>query len=143
MPKAYVCGTFDTKGPELHFIGACLRDADVATCTVDVSTRPHDVACDVTAAEVARHHPQGEGAVLGLDDRGAAVTAMSLAFERFVASRDDIAGIIGAGGSGGAALLAPGMRSLPVGRRRCWCPPSPLAMSARMWVPAICGWYRR
>ena len=43
MPKAYVCGTFDTKGPELHFIGACLRDADVATCTVDVSTRPHDV----------------------------------------------------------------------------------------------------
>ena len=115
MPKAYVCGTFDTKGPELHFIGACLRDADVATCTVDVSTRPHDVACDVTAADVARHHPQGEGAVLGLDDRGAAVTVMSLAFERFVASRDDIAGIIGAGGSGGTALLAPGMRSLPVG----------------------------
>lgn len=115
MPKAYVCGTFDTKGPELHFIATALREAGVATCTVDVSTRPHDVVCDVTAAELARHHPQGENAVLGLDDRGAAVAAMSLAFERFVASRDDIGGIIGAGGSGGTALLAPGMRSLTVG----------------------------
>ncbi len=74
---------------------------------------PH--ATDVTAAEVARHHPQGESAVLGLDDRGAAIAAMIVAFERFVASRDDIAGMIGAGGSGGTALLAPAMRALPVG----------------------------
>ena len=115
MPRAYVCGTFDTKGPELGFIAACLRDAGVATCTVDVSTRAHGHACDVTAAEVARHHPLGEAAVLGLDDRGAAIAAMVIAFERFVGGRNDIAGIIGAGGSGGTALLAPAMRSLPVG----------------------------
>ena len=115
MPKAYVCGTFDTKGPELNYIGACLRDAGVPACTVDVSTRPHNVACDITAKEVARHHPDGEGAVLGSDDRGKSVAAMSLAFERFVTMRDDLAGIIGAGGSGGTALLAPGMRALPVG----------------------------
>ena len=41
MPRAYVCGTFDTKGPELDFIAERLRDAGVATCTVDVSTRQH------------------------------------------------------------------------------------------------------
>lgn len=115
MPRAYVCGTFDTKGPELGFIAACLRESGVETCTVDVSTRAHGHICDVTAAEVARHHPQGQAAVLGRDDRGAAVAAMIIAFERFVASRDDIAGMIGAGGSGGTALLAPAMRSLPVG----------------------------
>ena len=115
MPRAYVCGTFDTKGPELGFIAACLRDAGVATCTVDVSTRPHAMPCDVTAAEVARHHPSGEAAVLGQSDRGAAIAAMIVAFERFVASRDDIAGMIGAGGSGGTALMAPAMRALPVG----------------------------
>jgi uncharacterized protein (UPF0261 family) len=115
MPRAYICGTFDTKGPELDFIAGCLRDAGVATCTVDVSTRQHGTPCDVTAAEVARHHPRGESAVLGLDDRGAAIAAMIVAFERFVASRDDIAGMIGAGGSGGTALLAPAMRTLPVG----------------------------
>ena len=115
MPKAYVCGTFDTKGPELGFIAACLHDAGVDVCTVDVSTRPHDTRCDVSSAEVARHHPDGQPAVLGCDDRGVAIAAMIVAFERFVASRDDIAGMIGAGGSGGTALLAPAMRNLPVG----------------------------
>jgi uncharacterized protein (UPF0261 family) len=115
MARAYVCGTFDTKGPELGYITVCLRDAGVATCTVDVSTRPHGHACDVNTAEVARHHPLGEAAVLALDDRGAAIASMIIAFERFVASRDDIAGMIGAGGSGGTALLAPAMRVLPVG----------------------------
>ena len=65
MPRAYVCGTFDTKGPELDFIAERLRDAGVDTCTVDVSTRPHATPTGVTAAEVARHHPQGESAVLG------------------------------------------------------------------------------
>ncbi|HEX5327043.1 MAG TPA: Tm-1-like ATP-binding domain-containing protein, partial [Acetobacteraceae bacterium] len=115
MPRAYVCGTFDTKAPELGFIAACLRDAGVDTCTVDVSTRPHEVRCDVTAADVARHHPLGEAAVLGLHDRGVAITAMVMAFERFVAGRNDVAGMIGAGGSGGTALLAPAMRALPVG----------------------------
>ncbi len=115
MPRAYVCGTFDTKGPELGFIATCLRELGVDVCTVDVSTRPHGTHCDVSAAAVARHHPDGEAAVLGLADRGAAVTAMIVAFERFVVGRDDIAGMIGAGGSGGTALLAPAMRTLPVG----------------------------
>ncbi len=115
MPRAYVCGTLDTKGPELGFIAARLRAAGVATCTVDVSTLPHAVRCDVTAAEVARHHPQGEAAVLGLADRGTAITAMMIAFERFVPGRDDLAGIIGAAGSGGTALMAPALRALPVG----------------------------
>lgn len=115
MPRAYVCGTFDTKGPELGFIAACLRAAGVATCTVDVSTRPHTTACDVTATQVARHHPQGESAVLGQTDRGTAISAMITALEHFIAGRDDIAGVIGAGGSGATSLLAPAMRALPVG----------------------------
>jgi uncharacterized protein (UPF0261 family) len=115
MPRAYVCGTFDTKGAELHYIAERLREAGVATCTVDLSTRPHDGAVDVNAREVARHHPGGDSAVLGLDDRGAAVAAMMVAFERFIVARDDLAGIIGAGGTGGTALIAPAMRALPVG----------------------------
>src|SRR5690242_17888680 len=107
MPRAYVCGTFDTKGPELSFIADCLRAVGVTTCTVDVSSREYSALCDVSAAQVAAHHPQGAAAVLGLADRGAAIAAMMVAFERFLASRDDIAGVIGAGGSGGTALLAP------------------------------------
>jgi uncharacterized protein (UPF0261 family) len=115
MPRAYVCGTFDTKGAELGFLAACLRAAGVATCTVDLSTRAHDFATDVSAREVALHHPQDVDSVLGTDDRGAAITAMLQAFERFILTRDDVAGIIGAGGTGGTALVASAMRALPVG----------------------------
>jgi uncharacterized protein (UPF0261 family) len=115
MARAYVCGTFDTKGPELHFLADQLNAARVATCLVDLSTRAHDAVVEVTAETVAHCHPGGAASVLGLADRGAAVAAMTLAFEQFIATRNDIAGIIGAGGSGNTALVAPAMRRLPIG----------------------------
>jgi uncharacterized protein (UPF0261 family) len=115
MRRAYVCGTFDTKGPELHFLAQRLHARGIPTCTVDVGTLHYGGTIDVPAREVARHHPAGEAAVLGVGDRGTAVAAMAAAFERFILTRDDISGLIGAGGSGGTALLAAGMRALPVG----------------------------
>jgi uncharacterized protein (UPF0261 family) len=48
-------------------------------------------------------------------DRGRSVAAMAVAFERFLATRRDVAGVIGLGGSGGTALVTPAMRALPVG----------------------------
>ncbi|MGE3292368.1 MAG: Tm-1-like ATP-binding domain-containing protein [Geminicoccaceae bacterium] len=112
---AYVCGTFDTKGAELHYLAELLRAAGLETLTVDLGTKGRGEAVDISAEEVAAAHPEGAAAVLGGDDRGAAVGAMTLAFERWLAARDDIRGIIGAGGSGNTALVAPAMRALPVG----------------------------
>src|SRR5450755_4199649 len=40
---------------------------------------------------------------------------MSNAFERFMRERDDVGGMLGLGGSGGAALIARAMRALPIG----------------------------
>ena len=40
---------------------------------------------------------------------------MAVAFERFMVGRDDVAGLLGLGGSGGTALVAPAMRALPIG----------------------------
>ena len=40
---------------------------------------------------------------------------MAVALEAYVRVRDDVAGIIGIGGSGGTALITPAMRALPVG----------------------------
>jgi uncharacterized protein (UPF0261 family) len=48
-------------------------------------------------------------------DRGASVAGMTLAFARWIARQEGIAGIISAGGSGGTAMVAPAMRALPVG----------------------------
>jgi uncharacterized protein (UPF0261 family) len=68
----------------------------------------------VTAQEIALNHGRGGSGVFG-GERGASVTAMAEAFEAWVKRQPDIAGIIGAGGSGGASIIAPGMRALPIG----------------------------
>ncbi len=111
---AYLIGTFDTKGRELNFVRSCLERLGVRTVTVDVSTSGKPSPATVSPIEVARHHPRGQAAVF-TGDRGSAVSAMAEALERFIATRRDIGGVIGAGGSGATALVTPAMRRLPVG----------------------------
>jgi len=111
---AYVAGTFDTKGRELGFIRNCLEKLGLDVVTVDLATSRKPSPADVGPAEVARFHPKGAAAVF-TGDRGQSVTAMAQAFERFIASRRDLGGIIAAGGSGGTALATPAMRRLAVG----------------------------
>ena len=111
---AYVAGTFDTKGRELTFVANCLEKLGLAVVTVDLSTSQKPSPAKVGPAEVARCHPKGPLAVF-TGDRGRAVAAMAEAFERFILTRRDLAGIVSAGGSGGTALATPAMRRLPVG----------------------------
>jgi len=111
---AYVAGTFDTKARELFFLRQCLEKLGLRVVTVDLSTSGKPSPASVHPREVARHHPAGEAAVFS-GDRGSAVTAMALAFERYVQTRRDLGGIISAGGSGGTSLATAGMRALPIG----------------------------
>jgi uncharacterized protein (UPF0261 family)/ABC-type branched-subunit amino acid transport system ATPase component len=111
---AYIVGTFDTKSRELLFLQSCIERIGLRTVTVDLGTGGGSSTASVSPQEVARFHPDGARAVFSAD-RGAAVSAMTLAFERFIASRKDIGGIISAGGSGGTALATAGMRALPIG----------------------------
>jgi uncharacterized protein (UPF0261 family) len=110
-----VVGTGDTKGSELVYVAEVIRSRGVDAVVVDVGTTPHVFAdADVGPDGVAAHHPDGAGAVFS-DDRGTAVAAMSVALSAYVASRNDVDGIIGIGGSGGTALITPAMQALPVG----------------------------
>lgn len=115
MKRVYVVGTCDTKQDELVFVRDRIAAAGVPAWLVDVGTRGRGRACDVPPDEVARHHPEGEAAVLGLDDRGRAVDAMGQALESFLTSRDDVAGVIGLGGGGNTSLVTRAMRALPIG----------------------------
>ena len=117
MTRAYIVGTLDTKGAELLYIRDLLAADGVQACVVDVGTGGADrpAGVDVSAAEVADHHPEGADAVLGLEDRGQAVAAMGEALARFLPTRDDIGGVIGAGGSGNTALVSIGMQALSIG----------------------------
>lgn len=115
MSTVYVVGTGDTKSDELRYIKDVIENSGVAAQFVDVGTSGHESTADVIPAEVAAYHPDGADAVAS-DDRGKAVAAMASALEAYIlANANDVAGIIGAGGSGGTALVTPAMRALPVG----------------------------
>jgi len=115
----YVIGTLDTKGRELTFIADCIRAAGAKAVLVDVSTTsPAQGKSDISCQDVAAFHLEGKGAVLGISDRGRAVTAMSEALPHFLVREFEsgkLDGVIGIGGTGGTALLSPAFRRLPVG----------------------------
>lgn len=113
-PVVLVAGTLDTKGTELRFIRDIIAGSGLRTRLVDVSTSGKHATCDVSAQEIALNHGRGGSAVFG-SDRGAAVTAMADAFSNWMRRQGNIAGVIAAGGSGAASLVAPAMRTLPVG----------------------------
>jgi uncharacterized protein (UPF0261 family) len=115
MRRVYVVGTADTKGEELAFVAGRVKAAGAEPLLVDVGTRTATVPTDISAREVASHHPLGADAVLGSDDRGQAVAAMGEAFARFMPTREDIAGVLGIGGGGGTSIITAGMRVLPIG----------------------------
>jgi uncharacterized protein (UPF0261 family) len=115
MKRIHVVGTADTKGEELAYLAARVREAGAEPLIVDVGTRAGKRTADIGAHDVAAFHPAGADSVLAAGDRGAAVAAMGEAYARFVASRDDIAGVVGIGGGGGTSIITAGMRMLPIG----------------------------
>jgi uncharacterized protein (UPF0261 family) len=118
-PAIHAIATMDTKGEEIGFIASIIRATGADVVTVDVGTlSPPTVAPGIARETVAARHPGGAAAVLGKTDRGQAVAAMSDALTAFILkqhAQGKIAGVIGIGGSGGTALIAPAMRALPVG----------------------------
>lgn len=111
--RVYVAGTCDTKGQELAYVKALVEARGIAAVVADLSTHaPH--GGDISAHEIAAHHPDGAAAVF-TGDRGSAVAAMAVAFAAFVRTRADLAGLVGLGGSGNTALVTQAMRALPVG----------------------------
>ncbi|MGE0239293.1 MAG: Tm-1-like ATP-binding domain-containing protein, partial [Parvibaculaceae bacterium] len=113
---AYVAGTFDTKARELLYLRDCLAAEGLPVTTVDLSTSGDGAAgaADIGALSIATYHPMAAQAVF-TGERGSAVKAMAEAFVQFIHTRDDLGGIIAAGGSGATALATPAMRALPVG----------------------------
>ena len=112
--RVFVAATYDTKSQEAQYVAEVLERDGLDAVTVDVSTTGEASAAKVQAREIAKSHPQGERAVF-TGDRGSAIAAMALAFERYAASNQEIGALLGLGGSGGTALITPAMRALPIG----------------------------
>ena len=112
--RVYVAATYDTKGQEAEYVMDLLRRDGLDPVSVDVSTSGAASAAQVQASVVAASHPDGAGAVF-TGDRGTAIAAMALAFERYAAGNAGIGALLGLGGSGGTALITTAMRALPIG----------------------------
>jgi uncharacterized protein (UPF0261 family)/ABC-type branched-subunit amino acid transport system ATPase component len=109
-----VAGTLDTKGAELRYMRDLIRAARLPVRMVDLSTSGKHSGAEVPAHQIAAFHPRGSAGVF-TGDRGQSVAGMTLAFARWMARQQGVAGILSAGGSGGTAMVAPAMRALPVG----------------------------
>jgi uncharacterized protein (UPF0261 family) len=112
----HLVGTMDTKAAELNYLRDLLLAGGSEVRLIDVGTRPASAAADVSAEEVARHHPGGAQTVLEEKDRGSAVAAMTRAFAAYCeAEQAGIDAIMGIGGGGGTSIITAGMRALPYG----------------------------
>jgi len=109
-----VAGTLDTKGNELRFIRDQIAAAGVRVLLVDLSTSGKPSSADVPPHHVAAYFRGGPNAVF-TGERGAAITAMAQAFEAWIKRHEPVGGVISAGGSGASSLVAPAMRTLPIG----------------------------
>ena len=108
-----VAGTLDTKGPELRYLRDLLKQQGITARLADLSTSGQQTGADISAHQIAAFHRRGPSGVF-TGDRGRSIAGMTEAFEAWVRGQR-IGGIIGAGGSGNTAMLAPAMRALPVG----------------------------
>lgn len=112
--RVYVAGTCDTKEHELDYTAALIAAEGIEAVIVDLATRGESPRGAISNRDVAAFHPDGAAAVF-TGDRGPAIAAMALAFEKFITAQTDVAGLIGLGGSGNTALVTQAMRALPVG----------------------------
>ena len=107
----YVCGLLEATGLQVHLVDLSTKETSSA---LSQAGQPSPTLLLTLAPEIAAHHPEGASAVF-CGDRGAAIVAMTYAFERFVQTQRHVGGLLGIGGSGGTAMITSAMRALPIG----------------------------
>jgi uncharacterized protein (UPF0261 family) len=118
VPTVVVLGTLDTKGVELDYVRARLREHGVDVLLVDCGVFEPQTEPDVSNDEVAAAAGADVAQLAAAGDRGSAVEAMARGAAEVVkrlqaAGRLD--GVIGLGGSGNSSIATYAMRQLPVG----------------------------
>ncbi|MCA9065938.1 MAG: Tm-1-like ATP-binding domain-containing protein, partial [Planctomycetaceae bacterium] len=119
MGTIAVLGTLDSKGDEHQFIASEIRRLGHRPVLIDVGTGSvPTVAPDITREQVVAAAGIDLTEALSRNDRGECVAAMSRAAPRLLEQLQQegrIDGVISLGGSGGTAIAASAMRSLPIG----------------------------
>src|SRR5262249_9989383 len=119
MKTVVVAGAFDTKGADYEFLVERLRSCGVHVLTVDFGVLGDPPFLpDVTNGEVARAGGAELRALRQTKDKTLAMRTMAEGLARVLSRlREEgrLDGICGMGGSGGATILAAGVKALPIG----------------------------
>ncbi len=118
MKTVAIAGTFDSKGKEYAFVKKLIEDLGLKTFTIHTGVFEPTFEPDVSNVEVAKAAGADIKEIAEKKDRAHATEVLSKGMEKLIpdlykAGKFD--GIIALGGTGGTALVTPGMRALPIG----------------------------
>jgi hypothetical protein len=119
MATVVLLGTLDTKGDEYAFLKERIEESGCHVITVNAGVLgdpEYDV--DYSRRDVARAAGSDLEIMEEAGDRGTAVTTIAegaAAVVQRLQTEGRLDGVLGAGGSGGSAIISRAMRSLPVG----------------------------
>lgn len=118
MKIVAIAGTFDSKGREFAYIRDLIEGQGLKTLTIHTGVFAPAFVPDISNEEVAAEVGEDISAIARKGDRALATDVLSRGMTSIIPrlyheGRFD--GIISLGGSGGTALVTPGMRALPIG----------------------------
>lgn len=117
-PRIALMGTHDTKGEEIAWVSARLESAGCTVVTIDAGTWSSEERSDIGPATLASRAGTSIEEVRRRGDRGEAVAVLAEGVRAVIAEWADtgqIHGVLAVGGSGGSAIAAPALQSLPLG----------------------------
>ncbi|MEW6932688.1 Tm-1-like ATP-binding domain-containing protein [Trueperella pyogenes] len=118
MATVVLQGTLDTKEEDCLWVKTKLQELSIDTLIVDVGSFSTSLVADISSEEVIRSAGEDPELLRERHDRGEMMEVMGRGAARLVselATGGQIHGFLSFGGSGGSAVAAPVMQTLPIG----------------------------
>lgn len=118
MKTIAVAGTFDTKGYEFLYVKKLIEETGLRAYMIHAGVYEPVFEPEVSNRELAAEAGVQIEELIKKNDRGRAMEVLSKGLEKLLPilyKEGKFDGILSLGGSGGTALVAPAMRSLPIG----------------------------
>jgi uncharacterized protein (UPF0261 family) len=113
-----IVGTFDSKGTEYAYVRDIIQGLGLNTLTIHSGVFEPMFVPDVSNEEVAKAAGADIHEIAAKKDRALATEMLAKGMEKLVPrlyAEGKFDGIISFGGTGGTAIVTPGMRALPIG----------------------------
>jgi uncharacterized protein (UPF0261 family) len=116
--KVLVIGSLDTKEAEFLYVKDILKNNNIPVLLMNTGIYESSTPGDITSLEVAKAGGVSLTILRDKNDRGTAVSTMTIGASKLVeklVKEDKISGIFGMGGTAGTTVAATAMRNAPVG----------------------------